>query len=64
MFELAIGFAVGLVIGWFVLPKPAWAQNLWTKAAADVATAEATVKAAAPAPAPVVAPVANTAPKA
>lgn len=40
MIELSIGFAIGLVIGWFVLPKPAWAQNLWNKAEAAATTAE------------------------
>ena len=24
-------FAAGLVVGWFVLPTPAWVTNLWNK---------------------------------
>lgn len=29
--ELLLGFSIGLVVGWFFLPKPAWAQALWDK---------------------------------
>ena len=28
---LALGFAVGLAVGWFVLPQPEWAKKLWNK---------------------------------
>jgi hypothetical protein len=31
MIELAIGFLVGLVVGWNVLPQPQWVSNLYTK---------------------------------
>jgi len=31
MFDVLIGFAVGLVVGWNLLPQPAWVKNLWTK---------------------------------
>lgn len=29
---LAIGFAVGLIVGWNVLPQPTWVKNLYGKA--------------------------------
>lgn len=41
------GALLGLVVGWFLLPKPQWAQNLWNKAKTEVDTA---VKAAATPP--------------
>jgi len=28
---MAIAFGGGLVIGWNLLPQPAWAKALWTK---------------------------------
>lgn len=31
MLELIVGFAVGLVVGWNLLPQPAWVKNLWSK---------------------------------
>jgi hypothetical protein len=31
MFEFMIGAVVGLVIGWNVLPQPAWAADLYTR---------------------------------
>jgi hypothetical protein len=31
MFELLLGFAAGLVVGWNFLPQPAWVKNLLTK---------------------------------
>jgi len=31
MVRLIIGFVVGLIIGWNILPQPAWAKNLWNK---------------------------------
>lgn len=31
MLEFIIGFAVGLVIGWNVLPQPQWVSNLYNK---------------------------------
>lgn len=31
MFELSIGFVVGLVIGWNVLPQPQWVLDLYNK---------------------------------
>lgn len=31
MFELLIGAAIGLVVGWNVLPQPAWVAALYTK---------------------------------
>lgn len=31
MFELAVGFVVGLVIGWNLLPQPDWVRDLWVK---------------------------------
>lgn len=31
MLNLALAALAGLVVGWFVLPRPAWAVNLWTK---------------------------------
>ena len=27
-----VGFAVGLLVGWNLLPQPAWVKKLWTKA--------------------------------
>jgi hypothetical protein len=29
MFELLMGFAAGLVVGWNFLPQPAWIKNLF-----------------------------------
>jgi hypothetical protein len=31
MFEFIIGFATGLVIGWNLIPQPAWVKSLWSK---------------------------------
>lgn len=31
MTRLVIGFVVGLIIGWNVLPQPQWAKNIWDK---------------------------------
>jgi len=31
MFELALGFAVGLVVGWNFLPQPDFIKNIFTK---------------------------------
>ena len=31
MTRLVIGFIVGLIIGWNVLPQPQWIKNLWNK---------------------------------
>jgi len=31
MTRLILGFVVGLIIGWNVLPQPQWAKNLWDK---------------------------------
>lgn len=31
MFELLIGVAIGLVIGWNFLPQPAWVKNALSK---------------------------------
>jgi len=31
MFELIIGFAGGLVVGWFVLPAPMFVTNFWKR---------------------------------
>lgn len=31
MFDFIVGFAVGAVLGWNVLPQPAWSKNLWDK---------------------------------
>ena len=31
MFELLIGVAIGLVVGWNFLPQPAYIKNLLTK---------------------------------
>jgi hypothetical protein len=31
MARLIIGFIVGLIIGWNVLPQPQWAKNIWDK---------------------------------
>lgn len=31
MFELLLGFAAGLVVGWNFLPQPAWVKSLLTK---------------------------------
>lgn len=31
MARLLIGFVVGLIIGWNILPQPAWAKSLWDK---------------------------------
>lgn len=28
---MALGFGVGLLIGWNVLPQPKWAKRLWDK---------------------------------
>lgn len=32
MINLILGFGVGLVVGWFVLPQPQWATDIWNKA--------------------------------
>ncbi len=29
MFELLLGLAVGLVLGWNFLPQPKWVTRLW-----------------------------------
>lgn len=29
--ELALGFVVGLVVGWFFLPTPQWAKDIYAK---------------------------------
>lgn len=29
---LAVGFGVGLIVGWNVLPQPKWVQDLYNKA--------------------------------
>jgi hypothetical protein len=29
--ELVLGIVIGIVIGWNLLPQPAWASNLWHK---------------------------------
>lgn len=31
MLELLIAAAAGLVVGWFLLPRPAWAEAIWAK---------------------------------
>lgn len=31
MIEGLIAFAAGLVVGWNLLPQPAWVKNLWSK---------------------------------
>lgn len=31
MSDLIVGFVVGLVVGWFFLPSPAWARELIKK---------------------------------
>jgi hypothetical protein len=31
MFELLVGFAAGLVVGWNVLPQPVWVRNLYDR---------------------------------
>ena len=31
MFEGLIGFTAGLVVGWNLLPQPAWVKSLWSK---------------------------------
>jgi len=31
MTRLVIGFIIGLIIGWNILPQPAWAKRLWDK---------------------------------
>lgn len=31
MIEFLIGLVVGLVVGWNLLPQPAWAKNIWNK---------------------------------
>lgn len=31
MFEFFIGVAIGLAVGWNVLPQPLWVQNLYTR---------------------------------
>ena len=28
---LTVGFVVGLIIGWNVLPQPKWIRNIWEK---------------------------------
>jgi len=32
MFELLLGGAIGLVIGWNILPQPAWVKRLYDRA--------------------------------
>ncbi len=34
MIQFILGIAVGLVIGWNLLPQPVWAKNLWDKVTA------------------------------
>lgn len=31
MFEFFIGVAVGLVVGWWFVPQPQWAKDLYAK---------------------------------
>lgn len=31
LFGIALWVCVGLVLGWFVLPQPAWAKAAWDK---------------------------------
>lgn len=31
MFEFMMGVAVGLVVGWNVLPQPRWVQSLYSR---------------------------------
>lgn len=31
MTRLVIGFIIGLIIGWNVLPQPKWIRNIWDK---------------------------------
>lgn len=34
MGRLIFGFVVGLIIGWNILPQPAWIKRIWDKIAA------------------------------
>lgn len=29
--SLSLGFAIGLVVGWNLLPQPKWVLNLWNR---------------------------------
>lgn len=31
MFELVVGFILGLIVGWNLFPQPEWVKSLWTK---------------------------------
>ena len=31
MFELLLGVAIGLVVGWNILPQPHWVQRLYSR---------------------------------
>lgn len=31
MFNLLLGGAIGLLVGWNLLPQPAWVKALWDK---------------------------------
>ncbi len=31
MLEVLLVGVAGLVVGWFVLPRPAWAEEIWKK---------------------------------
>ena len=31
MFEFIIGMGVGLVLGWNLIPQPAWVRNLYSR---------------------------------
>ena len=31
MLELLLGVAIGLVVGWNLLPQPAWVKNIWSR---------------------------------
>ena len=31
MFNLLVGFGIGLLVGWFLLPAPKFIVNLWAK---------------------------------
>lgn len=31
MFEFLSGIAVGVFLGWVILPEPAWVRDIWAK---------------------------------
>jgi hypothetical protein len=31
MTEIVVGFIVGVLVGWNILPQPQWVKNLWDK---------------------------------